>query len=353
MKKMKKVFSAILAATMVMSMSLTALADMNVTNKEGQKVTVSDASSVTITKNYNATNEGTTSPAETFTFTIKADSVTDAASGITKDNMPTPADSDITAAVYNAGDAGKEGAYSKDITVTLPEYSSVGVYTYIINEKASNTAGVTYYTDDIKLVVTVLQDESGKLRVAAVHTEDSAKGEKKSDEFANVYSAGSLVVKKVVAGNLGDQSKAFSAKVVFTAPANKTVKESISYYNGTEMTTIDPDDWTTENGVTTATADIIVKHGDNNDVTFSNIPYDVTYVVSETDYTSDGYETDISYDDNNKTIDTASESVTITNTKGVTVDTGISLDNMPYIMVLALVALGLVGFVSKKRSMEF
>lgn len=353
MKKMKKVISAILAATMVMSMSLTALADMTVTNKAGDSETVTDVSSVTITKNYNATNKNTISPAETFTFTIKADSVTDAASGINKDNMPTPANTDITSAVYAAGDAGKENTYSKDITVTLPEYSSVGVYTYIINETASDTAGVTYYTGDIKLVVTVLQDESGKLRVAAVHTEDSTKNEAKSDEFANVYSAGSLVVKKIVAGNLGDQSKEFSAKVVFTAPANKTVKESISYHNGTEMTTIEPGDWTTEGGVTTATAEIVVKHGDANDVTFSNIPYDVTYVVTETDYSSDGYETSIAYDDTNKTIDTASENVTITNTKGVTVDTGISLDNMPYIMVLALVALGLVGFVSKKRSMEF
>ena len=47
------------------------------------------------------------------------------------------------------------------------------------------------------------------------------------------------------------------------------------------------------------------------------------------------------------------DAVVITNNKGVVVDTGISLDNMPYIMVLALLALGLVGFVSKKRSMEF
>ena len=44
--------------------------------------------------------------------------------------------------------------------------------------------------------------------------------------------------------------------------------------------------------------------------------------------------------------------MTITNNKGVEVDTGISLDNMPYIMMLAMAALGTLGFVSKKRKEE-
>ncbi|MBR5268098.1 MAG: LPXTG cell wall anchor domain-containing protein [Lachnospiraceae bacterium] len=44
--------------------------------------------------------------------------------------------------------------------------------------------------------------------------------------------------------------------------------------------------------------------------------------------------------------------VAITNTKGAVVDTGISLDNMPYLMALALTFIGGLGFISKKRKEE-
>ena len=50
--------------------------------------------------------------------------------------------------------------------MNLPEYTSVGVYTYTLKETDNKTAGVTYYSKDIKLVVTVIQGEDGELRVA-------------------------------------------------------------------------------------------------------------------------------------------------------------------------------------------
>ena len=53
----------------------------------------------------------------------------------------------------------------------------------------------------------------------------------------------------------------------------------------------------------------------------------------------------ISADDN--------DNIIIVNNKGTEVDTGITLDNMPYILILTVVAIGAVGFVSKKRSSEF
>lgn len=84
---------------------------------------------------------------------------------------------------------------TKDITIELPTYEKVGVYEYTLHEVNRNNAGVTYYENNIKLVVTVIQGENGKLRIAAVHTE-AANGEK-SDTFENTYSANSLPVKKL------------------------------------------------------------------------------------------------------------------------------------------------------------
>ena len=104
-----------------------------------------------------------------------------------------------------------------------------------------------------------------------------------------------------------------------------------------------------------AQADFYLKHGET--ITIANLPYGVTYTVVEDDYTTEakgGYD-EASYvwsDETNKKIDSETDTVVITNNKGVTVDTGINLDSLPYIMILAVAALGMVGFVAKKRKEE-
>ena len=334
MRKMKKVMAAMLAATMAMSMSLTAFAAVD----EGKEPSYSDQSTVIVIKNYEAANSDTTSPEETFSFSaLTCTGVTDAAADITASNAPIPT---IGNAVYGKGDAGS-ATKSKEITITLPEYTSVGIYTYEFRENDGQTAGVSYRETPITLKVTVIED-GGKKRVAAVHTESQGT---KSGTFDNTYSAGSLAVSKTVTGLLGDHDKEFTVTVTFTAPEGDTVREAITYVDGTEEKTI-PANWDT-----TATANITLKHGET--VTFTNIPYGVTYNVAETDYTDEGYAASYNFSDDNKKIDSASDSVVITNNKGGTVDTGINLDNAPYILLLAIAALGMFGFVSKKRSSEF
>ena len=378
---MKKFLSMMLTTILVLSMSTVAFAAT--TDSTAGKFT--DEESITITKEYVATHAGTTSPKETFGFTIERGALLaeggekvylkDAAVGVTSENMPLPT---IASVEYNAGAAGNvnpedpstvtdydvKDYMTQDITITLPGikaedseeeenvYAGVGVYYYTIKEIAGTTAGVTYYDDEIILVVTVIQDSAGKIRVAAVHTEE-ADSDEKSDEFANVYSAGSLVVSKEVTGNLGDQTKDFTVTVTFTAPEGKTVNEAISYVDGTASKTISVSDW--ENG--SATATITLKHDES--VTFTNIPYGVTYNVMEDDYSGDGYdapkysvnagasaEEDEGVDEK---ADSASDTVKITNNKGVEVDTGITLDSAPYMMMLIIAAAGIAFFLAKKR----
>ena len=325
---MKKLLSLALALIMVLTLSVAVAAAEH-----------TDMETVTISVTYNEANEGTTSPAETFSFTIANTSVTDAASGVTKENMPTPTVGSVT---YAAGEAGNAGTMTKNVTITLPEYTSVGIYTYTITPTLGTNAGVTYWAKPIKLVVTVIE-QNGKTRVAAVHTEDEQ--EQKSDDITYTYSAGSLSVTKNVAGNLGDRSKEFNVTVTFTAPEAGVVNSTISYIVDGETKTIAPAAWK-EN---TASVQIALHHEET--VTFTNIPYGVTYNVEEDSYKNDGYDT--TYSDNKTgTIGKAADTVTITNTKGTDVDTGIVLDSLPYILLIAVALVGVVAFTAKKRTTD-
>lgn len=336
---MKKILSLALALVLVLSMSTVAFA----TEGEGEETTThTDMSTVTLTKEYKLANPGTTSPAETFTFSdLTCTNVTDAADSVTTTNAPVPT---IASVSYSAGEAGGNNA-KKRITINLPTYTSVGIYTYTFTETDGGTAGVTYRSEPITLVVTVIE-QNGKVRVAAVHTEGAC--EAKSGEFNNKYSAGSLSVKKTVTGIMGDKEKEFTVKVTFTAPADDTVRGDITYVDGNVAKTI-AGGWTDPQEV-----EITLKHDET--VTFNNIPYGVTYNVVENDYTNKdngGYDAaSYKFDDNNKKIDSASESVTITNNKGGVVDTGINMDSMPYILMLAVVFMGLFVFFYKKRKMR-
>lgn len=331
--KVKKLISGVLALGLAMSMGLTAFAETS--------DNYTDASTATLKKSYEAANAETTSPEETFAFSaLTCTNVEGAASSITKENAPVPTIGSVEFGVGAAGSTAEVG----NVTITLPEYTSVGIYTYSFNEIAGKTAGVTYNTNNFKLVVTVINGTGDNLlRVAGVHAETA--GGEKTDTFTNTYSAGSLSVTKEVTGNFGDKSKEFSVDVTFKAPEGKTVASTISYEVGTQKYTIEPSEFV--NGTVTKT--ITVKHGST--VTFTNIPYGVTYSVAEQTSSSTGYK--VSYDSNqNGTISTASVTTKITNNKGTTPDTGVSLDSLPYIMMLAIAGVGLVVFAAKKRSMR-
>ena len=333
---MKKLLAIALVLVLVLSLGVTAFA------AEGEATTYSDASTATITKIYKAANGGV-SPAETFSFTtLECESVTDAADGVTKDNAPVPT---IGTAAFTEGEATPAGA-EKDVTITLPEYTSVGIYTYKFKEAVptTKTAGVTYNDTQLYLVVTVVE-QNGKVRVAAVHCEGSHDAgtygtAPKTDEFTNTYESGTLAVTKSVTGNMGDKTKYFDVTVTFTAASGEQINSTITYTGGqyTEAVT-----------VSNNTATIQVKDGDT--VTFSNVPKGVTWAVEEASYTSDGYDA-AAYSTQTDTMTAGGEATcTITNNKDVTVDTGISLDSLPYILIVAVVlSAAAVMFVSKRRS---
>lgn len=283
--------------------------------------TYADMDSVVIKKNYELANEGTFSPAETFNFDIEADNVTDASDDITPENMPMPT---IGTVSYLRGEAGST-TKTKEIKIDLPEYKSVGVYTYIIHEAAGNSAGVTYYGDAILLRVTVIEQD-GKLRIAAVHTEDpESTGEGKRDDFDNLYSAGELEVHKDVEGIMGNKDKYFEFRVQLTGEEGKTYQDSYAITGGSYDA--NPTSIKIRPGETTE-ATFYLK--DDDTIHIENLPYGVEYKVSETpvaDYvtTETGTEGEV---------DEAVEQASFTNTKGGTVDAGVVLDSAPYLFTL-------------------
>ena len=312
--KVEKLLAGVLSIALAMGVSV-----MPAFAASGE--TYADMDSVVIKKNYELANEGTFSPAETFSFDIEADNVTDASDDITPENMPMPT---IGTVSYLRGEAGST-TKTKEIKIDLPEYDSVGVYTYIIHEAAGNSAGVTYYGDAILLRVTVIEQD-GKLRIAAVHTEDpESTGEGKRDDFDNLYSAGELEVHKDVEGIMGNKEKYFEFRVQLTGEEGKTYQDSYAITGGSYDA--NPASIKIKPGETTE-ATFYLK--DDDTIHIENLPYGVEYKVSETpvaDYvtTETGTEGEV---------DGAVEQANFTNTKGGTVDAGVVLDSAPYLFTL-------------------
>lgn len=311
--KAEKLLAGVLSISLAMGVSV-----MPAFAASGE--TYADMDSVVIKKNYELANTDTISPEETFTFTIDPVTVTDASEGIEAADYK-PIVGDVTYAQGEAGSASK----TKKIEITLPKYDSVGVYTYIIHEAAGNSAGVTYYDDAILLRVTVIEQD-GKLRIAAVHTEDpESTGEGKKDDFDDLYSAGELEVHKDVEGIMGNKEKYFEFTVQLTGEEGKTYQDSYAITGGSYDA--NPASIKIKPGETTE-ATFYLK--DDDTIHIENLPYGVEYKVSETpvaDYVTTETGTE-------GKVDEAVEQANFTNTKGGTVDAGVVLDSAPYLFTL-------------------
>lgn len=328
---MKKFVSILLVLVLMMSLSVAAFAE-GTTDQGTTGTTPTDQETVTIKKEYKLDGAGT-SPKETFTLKQVGSRVVDG------DADSAPALKSITGAVFAEGAATVAGV-TGDITVELPSYDRVGIYEYTLKEVDDNkTAGVTYYGNEIKLVVTVINGENGKLRVAAVHTESNIGTDAKSDKFSNTYSAGALKITKTVTGNLGDKNKEFSFTVTLNAPTTgETVRSTITV-GGVETAFVSGQKYT-----------FTLKHGQS--YTFGNLPYGVTYTVEEADYTRDGYTTTKTGDTG--TIGAAEQTAAFTNGKdNGSIDMGVSMDSLPYILMLVVVGAAVVVIATRKKGEQF
>ena len=341
MKLTKRLFALALVLCMLACLCVSVFADEGGTtgsNDYTDKIGVTPK----VIKTYDVKHG--TAPAETFTFSFEAvsykglDKVEHQATeeGI---NIPAINNVQISYAALASSAAAADKTKNVEIPVDASKYD-LGIYTYKVSEVApdTKTAGVTYSTENLYLVLTILYDSNNaKNYVAAMHYE-SATSTNKSQGFKNEYDSGSLTVTKTIVGNMATKTDKFEIKITFTPetgttiPAN-TISDAAS---GT---------WS-EDGLT-----YTIQLSDNESVTLTNIPAGTTYEVAEPQ--PGNYTSTITYGDTTKTIAGGdADTVGVENKLVSEVDMGVSLDSLPYILALAVAFGGAVVLFTRKRHIE-
>lgn len=321
---MKKILKRLLAgaaaiAMAVSCMSVTAFAE-----------TPTPVSSVDFTVSYSSMS-GSAAPA-TFQYDITLESIAREGSGVTMSNAPVP--------TLDREETSFDGAGTQTITVSLPTYDNVGIYTYSIKQTYTGSSSAVKADDTtLYLVVTAAYDSSNMLQTYATLHKDSATGTKvtNGEGFDNSYASGSLMVTKEVRGAMGDRKRQYAISVSFDSTEDLSSVISASKMGGNENVSI------SGNSVSFTLAD-------GETIGITNIPTGVNYSVTETDTGS--FTTD--YTNSPGTISDNPSYCTVVNDFGnATVDTGINLDNLPYILILTGVAVaGVVFAVMRKKHDE-
>lgn len=358
--KLKKLFAGVVAAAMIATMSFPAFAaESNL--KDGK---------IELTKTFTAANRGTTSQEEDFTFTITAGATVNGkrvevvnnkdltgVPGFGTDKTLVKHVDNLTAGVTDKDSGTFTIDPKEELNITRP-----GIYYYTVTETDNGIQGVTYAKPlTMKVTAGYATADATELTYWVALTRDTAEtnflfnqdkkvGQDKA--FENTYSAGDLVVTKAIRGSNGDRAHEFN----FTITLNGQKGTKVSY-------TVDDKPTTGIIGEDGSLTIPNIKMADNGQFVISNIPYGVTYTISEA---TEGYtatakkgsdtadltttDTTAAYNDS---VDAASTTIAFTNTLGNTViDTGVILDNAPYILMLAVVAGGAMTLVIKKRREE-
>lgn len=253
-------------------------------------------------------------------------------------------------------------------TVHLDSIKVPGIYTYGLTEKAVNEAGVKQNDKHYTLTIYALNDPdyhyynrigAYKFRLA----EDGVPG--KLSEVENSYYAGTVEISKVVKGDFGNHEQKFNFEVTLESDLPVT---SVVKIRGKAVTFAKNE----TTGKYVATKDIQLQDGEFAGI--ENLPYGVTYTVKEFTTDASGNKTYAGENNNELTVngqkytvkydnatgafayttdETGEREVTIINDAGEgDIDTGVILDNAPYMLMLAVVAGGAMMLVIKKRREE-
>lgn len=155
------------------------------------------------------------------------------------------------------------------------------------------------------------------------------------------YPLPGLTVSKTVNGNMGDRNREFD----FTVQAQNSKGQPVSV------------DGTYE-GIFVQNGQFKLKHGQS--LVIPELPYGVTCTVTESIPEEEGYTTTVKVDGGEEkssktvTVENMNTAAVIdfTNTKRLNVPTGIFTDNLPYLVMLAMAAIGLTGFGRSRRRVK-
>ena len=364
--KLKKLFAGIVAVAMMATMAIPGFAAGAV--KKNETVGVTD-NTVEITVKY----EGSGFGSDKIMLTSE-----NAAPYAIKNSSKTLADvADKTIRVSSDWTSVTEANPTKaTLEVTLPNYDNVGTYFYKLKQAEGKTAGMKYDTDQLYLMVNVINADAetltgGYLCKAALFKADpkdltgDALKSAKIDCLTNKYTNGQFKATKKVKGNMADRNETFNFQAKFTKAADLIVNGTINAKIANAAVAGLDLDWTTNtDGTVSAIKDFTLQHGQSAE--FTNIPNGMTITVYEVAVAEDGsktelkntntvgtYEVECTAATQTLTVNSDSNDVkgetTITNKSTVNVNTGVILDNAPYIALLTIVAAGAVVMIMKKR----
>lgn len=358
--KLKKLFAGIVAVAMMATMSFPAFAE---STNIGGNVKVGQGAPgdvLTIAKTY--TVNGGSFNSDNVNLELVAFEANDYVR-VTDSSITDEAAEQLRPTFTANSNATKDNA---SITMTLPRYEKVGIYTYQVKEVDGRTLGMTYddttYTLQVRVANKMLDGKIDPSGDKVCYVTMKADGTKESS-VKNTYNSSNLTISKNVEGNMGDRSNGtkFNFKVTLTVPDGKTLNSTITGTNNADVV------W--NEGKTVGTVTFQLSHGES--FTLMNLPYDIEYTVDEMNGTTtvlnqgdkinDTYQ--VSYDNHKAgTIGTGEGKIAptngvinteVTNTWGDdNIDTGVILDNAPYMLMLAVVAGGAVFMVIKKRREE-
>ena len=318
---MKKIVALALAMMLVLAMGSVAMA----ADERASGNTVS------FTKEYAVTHG--TAPAQTFEFETTPVSYTDSDNVVHTTGIP---DLTFTKAVFSNPIS---ETTTKTVSATVEDWA-VGKYVYKVKEKAGTTAGITYDGTEYYFVVYVsYADDAHTTKTINARMATAVGSSQKMDKITNTFDSGSLTVNKTIEGNLADLSKDFTFTITFTAPSGTTLSNGDIGITGVSDGT-----WSTSGLVYT------VKLTNGESITFANLPVGTTYTVTEE---AETYTQSSTFSNAEKTITAGTtDTAAFKNTKETNVDTGITLESVPYIMILAVAMMGVMVIISRKRREE-
>lgn len=363
--KLKKFFAGVLAAAMMLTVGATAAfatepAASTITvpgsGINGAKMFTESDADLALTKTLKVEN-GTAPDSMTFNFSVKSNRTE-----VLTPNVVFNKENNTDGQLFTAG------TYTRTFNVNLATLlgnnkTKVGEYTYTISENDTQIPGITKDPNELTLKVTVV-NATGEIGGGYGYYAALYRGGKKieaTDAFHNTYSAKSLTLTKTVHGSLGDLNEDFQFDIKFVPEKD----EIASLYKGVQVGDLD------KASIDNATAGaylnlntvytVTMKH--NGSLSFANLPAGIKYEVYEVGSAVSGDKvmknqytvtvTDTAFAENSNTVKgaVAAKDVTVAfqNTHEGVPDTGVILDNAPYIALLAIVAIGGVALMLNKR----
>ncbi|MBQ8200169.1 MAG: hypothetical protein IJZ74_00200 [Clostridia bacterium] len=222
------------------------------------------------------------------------------------------------------------------LNVTYPE--TYGTYTYKITETSTGNTNVTAVKDTVYLQVYNLKDSGkGCTVVGAPDATDTTK----NDTFENAYAVGSVEVTKKITGNAANYTDTFPATITLTS--DKPLTGAALQWDGADITyTLVPD--------STYKYSIAVTLGgaEESTKTLTGVPVGVTVEIAEDEASLNGYTANVTGNGAAVAADAAAK-LEVTNEKSTDIPTGVYMDYIPYVLLLAVAVAGLAGFVVKRR----